>query len=73
MSWNVQPKSVVRVSSETERKRQPKAPDEVSQTSDSPSKEISRVEKERRNERDPRIERELRLEKESSTAEDDEI
>jgi hypothetical protein len=65
--------SVVHVSSETKRKRQPKAPDEVSQTSDSPSKKISRVEKERRNERDPRIERELRLEKESSTAEDDEI
>lgn len=65
--------SVVNVSSETKRKRQSKAPDEVSQTSDPPSKKISCIEKERRNERDPRIERELRLEKDSSTAEDDEI
>lgn len=65
--------SVVHVSSETKRKRQSKAPDEASQTSDSPSKKITRVEKERRNERDPRIERELCLEKESSTADDEEI
>lgn len=65
--------SVVHMSSDTKRKRQSKAPDEASQTSDSPSKKITRVEKERRNEKDPRIERELCVEKESSTADDEEI
>ncbi|KAE8548509.1 hypothetical protein EYB25_008887 [Talaromyces marneffei] len=65
--------SVVHVSSETKRKRQSKAPDEIFQTSDSPSKKVFRVEKEHRNERDSHLEKELRLEKESSTADDDEI
>ncbi|OKL58415.1 hypothetical protein UA08_06217 [Talaromyces atroroseus] len=37
--------SVVHVSSETKRKRHSKAPDEASQTSESPTKKISRVEK----------------------------
>ncbi|CRG91532.1 putative RNA-binding protein C23E6,01c [Talaromyces islandicus] len=39
--------SVVRVSSEAKRKRQVKAPDEASQTSESPTKKMSRVEKAR--------------------------
>ncbi|EED12629.1 conserved hypothetical protein [Talaromyces stipitatus ATCC 10500] len=67
--------SVVQVSSETKRKRQSRLPDEVSQTSESPTKKMSRFEKERQVERDPRIEKDLHLEneKESSTAEDDDL